>query len=174
MGTIADKLTKLQETKSALKTAINGSGSTVGDKFSDYPVAVTNGKASIASAITEKGVATAADATFDVMAENIRAIKSGGNVCNVTYTGSIITTKIVYCSLEGSIKNISVGKGEKIQFQCLEGSMVCVVWLSQDSNWDPIISPETEIISDGMGSYMEGKGYWAHYLVISQDTTITG
>lgn len=78
MGTIADKLAKLQETKAALKSAINGSGNTVGDKFSDYPIAVTNGKSLIAAAVTDKGVQTAADATFQTMAENVGKIKTGG------------------------------------------------------------------------------------------------
>lgn len=39
---------------------------------------VSNGKTAIAAAITDKGVETAADATFNTMAENIKAIKSGG------------------------------------------------------------------------------------------------
>lgn len=37
---------------------------------------VSNGKASIASAITDKGVSTASDATFATMATNILAIPS--------------------------------------------------------------------------------------------------
>lgn len=39
-GTTADKLSKLQETKAALKTALAERGQTVGEKFSDYPTAV--------------------------------------------------------------------------------------------------------------------------------------
>lgn len=39
---------------------------------------VSDGKSKVASAITEKGVATEATDTFDVMAENIGKIKSGG------------------------------------------------------------------------------------------------
>lgn len=85
MGTTADKLAKLQETKSALKSAINGSGNTVGDKFSDYPIAVTNGKSLIAAAVTDKGVETAADATFQQMANNIVAIE-GVEKYTITFT----------------------------------------------------------------------------------------
>lgn len=40
---------------------------------------VSNGKALVASAITDKGVDTDATATFDTMAGNIRAIESGGD-----------------------------------------------------------------------------------------------
>lgn len=36
---------------------------------------VSNGKAKVASAITDKGIATALDATFEIMANNIRNLK---------------------------------------------------------------------------------------------------
>lgn len=85
MGTIADKLNTLKATKAALKAAINGSGNTVGDKFSDYPIAVTNGKSLIAAAVTDKGVETAADATFQQMATNIGAIETGGGPGTVSF-----------------------------------------------------------------------------------------
>ena len=45
---------------------------------------VSNGKAQVASAITDKGVTTASDAAFAQMAQNIRAIQTG-----VTPSGSI-------------------------------------------------------------------------------------
>lgn len=38
---------------------------------------VSNGKSKVASAITDKGVSTSADATFDTMEANIRAIQTG-------------------------------------------------------------------------------------------------
>lgn len=41
---------------------------------------VSNGKTAIAAAITDKGVETAANASFDTMAENIKAISGGGNL----------------------------------------------------------------------------------------------
>lgn len=85
MATIAEllqaanrKIAHLEQIKTAMKSAINGSGSTVGDKFADYPPAVTNGRAGIAAAITERGVQTPADAPFDVLEANVRAIESGG------------------------------------------------------------------------------------------------
>ena len=40
---------------------------------------VSDGKSKVASAITDKGVATEATDTFNTMAENIRKISSGGN-----------------------------------------------------------------------------------------------
>ena len=41
---------------------------------------VSNGKSAIAAAITDKGVETAANASFDTMASNIKAISGGGNL----------------------------------------------------------------------------------------------
>lgn len=40
---------------------------------------VSNGKATVAAAITDKGVTTASDASFDTMAGNIRNIQTGGS-----------------------------------------------------------------------------------------------
>lgn len=45
MGTTSQKLQQLAETKAGIKSAINGSGNTVGDVFSIYPAAITTGKA---------------------------------------------------------------------------------------------------------------------------------
>lgn len=41
---------------------------------------VSNGKAMVAAAVTDKGVQTAADATFNTIANNIRNIKTGYDV----------------------------------------------------------------------------------------------
>ena len=44
----------------------------------DIKKSVSDGKSKVASAITEKGVSTEATDTFDIMAENIGQIESGG------------------------------------------------------------------------------------------------
>lgn len=85
-NTTADKLAKLLSTRRAMKDAINGSGNTVGDVFADYPPAVSNGRAGIAAAITEKGVQTSADAPFDVLETNVRAIETGGVLFTIKNT----------------------------------------------------------------------------------------
>lgn len=54
-------------------------------------VSVAAGKEMIAEAVTEKGVETESDAMFAVMAENIRAISSGG-----THAGSYSTVNPIY------------------------------------------------------------------------------
>ena len=50
---------------------------------------VSNGKSLIASAITDKGVSTASNATFQTMADNIESIKTGVEVNGVEHTASI-------------------------------------------------------------------------------------
>lgn len=59
---------------------------------------VSNGKRLVASAITDKGVETASDATFAVMAENIRAISSGGTHTAGAYS---VVVPIYYGSSDG-------------------------------------------------------------------------
>ena len=54
------------------------SAKAVYDELQEVFQSVSNGKNLIASAITDKGVETLADATFEQMAENIGGISSGG------------------------------------------------------------------------------------------------
>ena len=49
-------------------------------EVADLKKSVSDGKTLVATAITDKGVDTAADATFAVMAANVRAIKSSGGI----------------------------------------------------------------------------------------------
>lgn len=66
---VGDRLKKIEETEENLKKS------------------VSDGKSLVASAITEKGVETATDATFQTMHDNILSIKSGGT----GGSGSVIT-----------------------------------------------------------------------------------
>lgn len=52
-------------------------------------ISVSDGKSMIASAITDKGIATAADASFQTMKENILAIESGGGLPEGVYQISV-------------------------------------------------------------------------------------
>lgn len=56
----------------------NTSISSLNTKYDDLFTSVSNGKRKIAEAITDKGVATSADSSFDVMAINIKSITTGG------------------------------------------------------------------------------------------------
>ena len=51
---------------------------TVNETVNTLKKSVSDGKTKVANAITDKGVETATDATFDVMAENISKIETGG------------------------------------------------------------------------------------------------
>ena len=46
-------------------------------KLNEVFQSVSDGKSKVAAAITDKGVSTAADATFDIMADNIKKIEGG-------------------------------------------------------------------------------------------------
>lgn len=65
------------------------SATTLKSAVDELFTSVSNGKALVASAITDKGIATSNDATFETMASNIAAIESGGGsieTCTVTIT----------------------------------------------------------------------------------------
>lgn len=68
---------------------------------------VSNGKATVASAITDKGVTTSSDATFATMASNIRAIPSGivpsGNKEITQQTGTDVTNFATASVRSGSV-----------------------------------------------------------------------
>ena len=74
---------------------------------------VSDGKTTVANAITAKGVTTATDATFDVMAENISKIETGGGELHgatlaVSTTDSVLFGQTVTLTLNGA----SVGTTE--------------------------------------------------------------
>lgn len=74
---VGDRLKKIEETEENLKKS------------------VSDGKSLVASAITEKGVETAADATFKTMHDNILNIKSGGSGSYVIADNSLDNPPLV-------------------------------------------------------------------------------
>ena len=70
---IVDNLT----TNSSTSVLSAAQGKQLKTEIESLKSSVSNGKALVASAITDKGVTTAADATFQQMADNIRKIPSG-------------------------------------------------------------------------------------------------
>ena len=72
---------------------------------------VSNGKKEVASAITDKGVPTEADATFQTMADNIRQIETGGGgdksqiVADVLVNDAVIVSRNTICTVEIEIKD---------------------------------------------------------------------
>lgn len=66
---------------------------TVGEELESLKTSVSSGKALVAAAVTDMGVPTAANATFQIIANNVRAIGSGAYLSIIVEapTGSTIT-----------------------------------------------------------------------------------
>lgn len=83
---------------------------TVKEAIDGLKSSVSNGKSLVASAITDKGVPTAQDATFAQMAEHIGQIASGSDTSDATATpGDILAPKTAYTAagkVEGVIPTI--------------------------------------------------------------------
>lgn len=73
------KFTSKEEEPALTADDIEYNGATLKDTLEQLFTSVDNGKDLIASAITDKGVDTEKDATFQQMADNIRKIESGGD-----------------------------------------------------------------------------------------------
>lgn len=77
-------ITDEEEPPLTAKDVVCSDGKTVQEKVTELFTSVGDGKQVIASAITDKGVTTAQDATFEQMAENIGQITTGPeNVCTI-------------------------------------------------------------------------------------------
>lgn len=70
---------KILAPKTLTSCVYDENGKTVETRLNEVFQSVSNGKSLIASAITDKGIATAADATFQVMADNIGKISVSGS-----------------------------------------------------------------------------------------------
>lgn len=75
-GNVGDTLSALRNTGTSVPSGANSDS--MAGLVSQYAGEVTAGKALVAAAVTEKGVETPADATFQQIAENVAAIASGG------------------------------------------------------------------------------------------------
>lgn len=75
----------------------------------NFFTSVSNGKTEIASAITDKGVSTSADASFAAMAENIGKISTGSNVATGSVRGSDATTITINWDLNFTPKFFIMG-----------------------------------------------------------------
>lgn len=85
----------------------------INQEIEDTKKSVSDGKTEVASAITEKGVATESTDSFAAMAENVRQIKTGGSVggsgSTITHVGEAIKT--ITSNQIGKITHV----GEKIK-----------------------------------------------------------
>lgn len=67
---------KILAPKTLTSCVYDENGETVETRLNEVFQSVSNGKSLIASAITDKGITTAADATFQIMADNIYSIQT--------------------------------------------------------------------------------------------------
>ena len=72
--------TKSDDTLNTVDKTVIGAINEVNTELAEVKQSVSNGKSLIASAITDKGIETLSDATFQTMADNIGLIEGGSNL----------------------------------------------------------------------------------------------
>ena len=107
------------------------SAKAVYDELQEVFQSVSNGKNLIASAITDKGVDTLADATFEQMADNIGKISGGSETTTTVFTaGSMsfnssrnieIDISKNYIVITSLVISYSISKDKTTQFSIING-----------------------------------------------------
>lgn len=95
----------------------------VQDAVTELFTSVSDGKKAISAAITDKGVTTAADATFQTMAENISKIKAGDSLEKVTVSFEYVVGDILAygTGTDGALKEYN---SESFTFETYKGSLL--------------------------------------------------
>ena len=130
-------------------------------KLNEVFQSVSNGKSLIASAITDKGIATAADATFQVMATNIGKISSGSgqSISNVLYTKSCnsnifrVLSKIKL-SENPTVSNISLYINNTL-FQITEFTKINDYEFHLSGDFSALSENDSVVISTNSGLYFD-------------------
>lgn len=83
---------------------------------------VDNGKSLLASAITDKGIDTSPDASFEILAENIRNISFDTAVSNIKTKSEDVLSGKTYLSSDGVVKEgtIPINDAENVSLACGE------------------------------------------------------
>ena len=100
----------------------------INQEIEDTKKSVSDGKSEVASAITEKGVATESTDSFATMAENVRQIKTGGSAggsgSTITHVGEAIKT--ITSNQIGAITHVGEAIKTKVTSRKLEEKIVAV------------------------------------------------
>ena len=86
----------------------------VTEKLNEVFQSVSDGKSKVAAAITDKGVNTAADATFDIMAENIKNIEGSGIFQDMNSAFLVDASESIYGFTDYSIEMFCIDAEESI------------------------------------------------------------
>ena len=127
------------------------SGNTFTLDSSQLFISVSEGKSAIAAAITDKGVQTAADATFQQMAENVAAIEtgSGGTYETILYHRAAQcyeNVALIANDLKSILRNETRGDGKEIFFRIFLSS--CAHGIALSDYVDKVDWPNSQYIGD--------------------------
>ena len=114
-GATAEQVAQIQANTAAIGTEeLSTTAKTLKGAINEVFQDVGNGKTLIASAITDKGITTSNDATFQVMADNIKNIVIANNalikINNETYKLSVVGGKIIAQKQEEVLEGLIEGR----------------------------------------------------------------
>ena len=141
---------------------------------------VSDGKALVASAITDKGVETASDATFETMATNIAAIVGGevsGGSAPIISTGASACNKQGLGSYTGT-ETITVEAGEHYLLICTgttRDGMYCIsqTTLTGENAEIELVSSEVQFGVNAGLTYFGSLSYFLYKVKVTEDTDLS-
>ena len=157
---LKDSAGKIVVPKTYASCVYDANGETVEAKLNEVFQSVSNGKSLIASAITDKGITTAADATFQVMATNIGKISSGSgqSISNVLYTKSCSNIFRVLSKIKLSenptVSNISLYINDTL-FPIMEFTKINDYEFQLRGDFSALSENDSVVISTTIGLYFD-------------------
>ena len=156
-------------------TATGMTATNVQSAINELFTSVSEGKSLIAAAVTDKGVETAADATFQQMATNIGQIATGTQ--SVTVTVNAETTcfpsgnmyGIYYIDNQGTTQVAHIEhEGDSIEFQAAADSIIIAI---ATGDFSPSPDGDCSSLAD-LSFFVEQTGYITYPLLVHGDCII--